>query len=601
MELPMYPTKLDVLLSSSASNEYTENISRQNITHRQQFIPSSRKSCTSEWTERVDLMINLFAQNLLNDKETFENEYVQPLITQLKQDYVNMKEKKDISDLGIVMPRAKNSKNPAHRLAIYIALKYFKPKTDTPESVLESRIRFTQFLQKLSIYYKTREKELFDKKTIFRQSRNNEGYGMWCSLKSRPISSLIKNPVPMKVQVAPIEELQPFLNYLSSNKPIEENYFDSDRNNLCMKFTRGALYHDGRSDLCKQGVGSDNIQKIMDSLACSDKIQHFLLGNNIVGTVGSRAIANYIKTKPNIKTWYLAGNEINADGIKYIAEALETDTVCTDLWLKRNPIGQLGAVHLRKLIETNRTISTLDLHNTGLLDDGLFEIMEGMKKNTSIKTLYLNANGLGLASAKYISEYFDYLVENSICGVEYLWIDMNRFDDEGIIPIIKSAGKYPHLKVFDIGSNGITERSAYEIYSSFKSHPNLKVLDIGMYKSTSDLNELTNRIGDAGAVHIGKLIEENPNIEYLSITHNGITQAGIESLANGLQKSNSIVYFTYSQYGLIVKQETTSQIKEKINSNRKTKNIKSVDKYIRFLKHTPQIVNIDSIYRNNSK
>jgi len=576
--------------------KYSIDIAKQNISHKQQYIGLTRKNSLSIWSKLFPQYIDEFKINNNVIPERIESH----IITQLKSDWQNMQKGENVSDLGIILTRAKKTENPSHLFSHLIAQKYFPSKENTDEQQLKTRMRFNKYLSKLSKYYREKELDEFNKKTMFRQARNNGNYGMWCSLKNRPISERISNPTPMKVEVAPLDELKPFLDYLKSNKDIQENFFDKDRKNMCMKFTRGALYHDGRMDMCKQVVGSPHIGNLMQSLKFSDKIQHFLLGNNIIGTIGAKEIANYINEKHNIKTWYLAGNEINSEGIKYICDALVNDTICKDLWLKRNPIGIEGCKHLKYLLENNKTIETLDLHNTGIME-GCKEIFEGLKKNTTLKILYLDSNGMTKNESKYIVDYFNYLVENNIYGIDSIWLDINRFEDDGIIEILESISKYKHLKRFNIGSNGISEKVGFYIYKAFKDHPNLKVLDLGIYKSTSDLGELSNRLGDEGIKYIAELIKENNFFEFLSITCNGVSASGIELIANALQHNKSIIQLEYQQYGLKIDQETIIKIKSKLGKNRKNKELKDVNQYIRFLKHTDKIINIDSIYRNNSK
>ena len=598
--------------------KYSVGIATQNITHKQKFQGLTRKNSLSIWskmipdyvadykTKRDALLSESDKSAEFSESDTQYEVEVNPVVTagiisQLKSDFINMQKGESISDLGIILVRARKTSNPAHLFSYYIAMHYFQPKDNTPEQELNSRMRFNGFLSKVSAYYRKRELEEFNKKTMFRQSRNNGNKNMWCSLKTRPISDRIINPTAMKVDVAPLEELKPFFDYLKSNKPIEPNFFDKDRKNMCHKFARGALYEDKRLDLCKQVVGPDHIQELMDSLAHSDLVEHFLLGNNVIGTQGAIAIAEYIKFKHNIKTWYLAGNDLDKDGIKYICYALADDSVCTDLWLKRNPIGPQGAVHVKYLLEHNKTIDTLDLHNTGLLDDGCKEIFEGLKSNTSVKLLYMDSNGFTPTSAKYIADYFDYLVANDIYGIDSIWMDINRFEDDGIIEIVKSMGKYRHLKRLAIGSNGFTEKAMAQIYESFKKHPNLKVLDLGMYKSTSDLHELTNRTGNEGSDYISKLLEANKVLEYLAISHNGIEIEGMTKIIDAFQNNNSLIQFEIQQYGLVLGQELVKKFKTKLGENRMKKEIKNINNYVRFLKHGSKITAIDSIYRNNSK
>lgn len=576
--------------------KYSVGIAEQNLSHKQKFIGLTRKSSLSIWSKMIPEYIEDYRKNGTIDFISLEC-----ILSQLKKDFINMENNEKISDLGIVLPRAKRVSRVTQSFTFNLAKKYFLPKKETDEEYINIKIKFNKLLSRLSSYYRKLELEDFNKKTEFRQSRDNKHHGLWCSLKKRPVDDRIIHPTPMKVDVAPLDELQPFLDYLKSNEPLQENFFDSDRKNMCMKFTRGALYHDGRLDMCKQVVGPQHIEKLIDSLKCSDKIEHFLLGNNIINTTGAIAIANYIKTKHNIKTWYIAGNEINDEGAKYICEALAEDNICVDLWLKRNPIGSNGAKHIRYLLENNKTITTLDLTNTGLMNEGLCQIMEGLKLNRTLRTLYMDSNGFTQDSSKYIADYFNYLVENNVDGIESLWIDMNRFDDDGIIEIVTAIGKYNKMKLLSIGSNEFTGKACEYIYESFKSHPNLKVLDLGMYKSTSDLGELTNRIGNEGAEYIAKLIKENNVIEYISVIINGIGEGGIVKMVDALKTNETIVQLNTQQYALVLPQNVTLDLKKYLHRNRKNRNIKNIDSYARFLKHTENIVNIDSIYRNNSK
>ena len=594
--------------------KYSVGIATQNITHKQQFLPMTRKNSLSIWSKMIPDYVSDYKTKLTDsltesDKSAESSESdtqymveVDPVVTagiisQLKADFANMQKEEAISDLGIILSRARKSSNPVHLFSYYIAMHYFPPKDSSPEQELNSRMRFNKFLSKLSIYYRKRELDEFNKRTLFRQARNGNK-GLLCSLKNRPISERVIKPTAMPIGVAPIEEIQPFMDYLRSNKPIIENAFDKDRKNMYMRFPRGSLYNDGRLDLCKQEI-TPYIGQIMENLSYNDTIQHFLLGNNEVNTAGAIAISEYIKTKHNIKTWYLAGNNLDKDAIKYICDALVDDTVCKDLWLKRNPINE-GSIHLKHLLENNKTIETLDLHNSGMLE-GVKNIFEGLKSNTSLKILYLDANGITSASASYIADYFDYLVENNIYGIDSLFLNINRLEDDGIIKIVQSMKNYHHLKRLDLGANGCSEKAMEYIYQAFKSHPNLIMLSLGPYKSVSDMQEITNSVGDEGAKYISKLLTENKVLQFLDITHNGITETGMSLIIEALQSNDSIIQLSISQYGQVLSQNLMKKLKNKLGENRKMKNITNIEKYMRFLKHTDTIVNIDSVYRNNTK
>lgn len=470
----------------------------------------------------------------------------------------------------------------------------------------KSYISYQKCLSTLTSKFKYQEFVKLLEKEQFRFARLTEHKELWESLKTRPISKQILEPTAMPVEIAKEETLDDFFNFLKLNLPLSEETITRFNSFWypglsCLQFERGAFYPDGRMDLCKQVVGPLWINKLVDSIRDNEHIKHFLLGNNIMGTVGCLAIKNFLLNphKPHIHTWYIAGNDINSEGIGYIVDGLENDNDVKELWLKRNPIKSDGMKHIQRLLENNKSIEVLDLHNTAILDEGMKYICDGLKKNTTLKKLYIDANGIGKNGIVHLTEYFQYLVDNDIIGVTSIWVDMNRIGDEGIISFVNCVGKYKYLERLNIGSNMLSHVSMESVYNAFKDHTKLRVLDIGMYKSTADMGEITNRMGNEGAYYIGKLISENKSIEYLSITNNDINNTGMQYIINGLKYNNTLLLLDYKQYYTGIKQEYVSYIKDKLIDNRHNKGIVDIHNYSRELKHTTDIYNIDSIYRNN--
>jgi Ran GTPase-activating protein (RanGAP) involved in mRNA processing and transport len=283
----------------------------------------------------------------------------------------------------------------------------------------------------------------------------------------------------MPVEVASQDELMPFMKFLDSDEKIiaktqEKSVILED----CIKFTRGALYPDGRLDLCKQVVGPDHIELLMKSLKNNSQITHFLLGNNIINYQGAKAIAEYLTTphKSKIQTWYIAGNAIDKDGIALISKAL---------WLKRNPLNPIGIKHISDMLKVNTTLKILDLHNTAVFDEGLIYLVEGLRLNRTLRHLYLDANAITPKSIVYLANYFKELTKKKEKGIHSLWIEINRLNDEGICILLDALKDYSYLKRLNIGSNGITYISAKKLYETFKNNKSLSVLSLGCYKSTA--------------------------------------------------------------------------------------------------------------------
>jgi Ran GTPase-activating protein (RanGAP) involved in mRNA processing and transport len=399
-----------------------------------------------------------------------------------------------------------------------------------------------------------------------------------------------------------LSELNDFFNYLQSNRPVTiNNHLDSETSRLepCMVFNRGALYEDKRMDLCKQVVGPNWIGKLMESLKPSEQVEHFLLGNNIIGPVGGKAIKDFLLSehKPHIKTWYLAGNDLNAEAISDVVDGLLLDTDCEELWLKRNPLKPEGIMHIANLFTPlHIKIKVLDLHNTAVFDRGTQYLFEALKSNRCLDFLYLDANGITEIGANYVAEYFDYLVLNDLKGITSLWIDMNKIGNNGVMRICQSIRNYKYLERISFGSTGITDECIDTIVECLSNHPKLLFLDLGMYKSTADMGLVTNNIGDVGAIKLCELIKRTKTIKYMSIMMNGITERGLNAIADAIQENNSLIYFDYTQYGVGISQQMLNDIKNKLKSNMNETDVK-----LRILKHGQSIRYIDSIYRNNMK
>lgn len=543
------------------------------------------KSCDNAPSVKIDETVDQFSKCLLTDMHLLSKNI-------------------NVTDCALNAPRLHSSLDKKTKIAHKMAFSLYPLINDEskPLNIRKkySYIRYSKLISGLTRQFKLQLAKEEQIALAYKNIKNSCKRENFCELKKLPPSINITEPTAMPVDVAKLEELQPFFDYLQRNEAVinVENGLDY------IQFNRGACYIDGRIDLCKQVVGSDWIGNLMKSITNNSYINHFLLGNNIIDEVGATEIAKFITNehKPKITTWYLAGNRINANGIKEIAQALENDTDAIALWLKRNPI-KTGSKYLGEMLKKNKKLRILDLHNTGLFDEGIRYLMDGLIENRTLRHLYVDANALTPIGATYIANYFNYLVERNEKGLVNLWMDMNRFDDEGISLIANSIKNYKYLKRLSVGSNRIGPNGAKILLDSLVNHEKLITLSIGLYKSTSDMGELPNNIGDLGVEYIVKFIENNKSVKVLNIEHNGISLDGIIKIIEAIQKNDNLLFVYYLQRGIVVPQEIYGKLRAKLTENIK-KHIgitygEFCNKHLRFIKHTKYIKDIDSIYRNN--
>jgi Ran GTPase-activating protein (RanGAP) involved in mRNA processing and transport len=602
-----FANETNLYIGSNTNNtDESCNFINTNVSHKlidldpdtktQLTLKHIRSNIKSDWTD-----VNAQIESAYNSGNIW---LIEELITrytiQLLLDDHAFVEGKTVSECALFAPRAHSTYNRderqirfVNRIAESMFLSGQKPRA---VSMVHAITIYSQVISRLTTKYIKQYTEIFILNNKFKLGRILEhNRGNFCLLKNKPLNSTVLEPTAMPVKISEYEELEEFFKFLDSNGEVIVNEYGSDP---CMKFNRGAIYQDKRMDLCKQVVGPTWIGQLMKSLKYNDKVEHFLLGNNIIGEAGGRAIREFLLTPhiPKIKTWYIAGNDINAQAIGDIVDGLSSDPDMVSLWLKRNPLKPEGIQHIARLLVSNQNIKVLDLHNTAVLDEGIGYLVSGLKANRSLKHLYLDANGLTEACVDDLIGYFEYLIEHDIKGVTSLWIDMNKLFDSGVSKLVKTLSKYRFLKRLILGSNGLTDACVDDIVDAFISHPTLKVLDLGMYKSTSDMGMITNNIGDSGASKLCRLIESNNTIQYLSVMMNGITISGLELLANSIQSNNSIKFFDYKQYGIQSYQQVSSIITSKLKSNRGDSKIE-----LRNIKHGNKIRFIDSIYRNSMK
>jgi len=314
-----------------------------------------------------------------------------------------------------------------------------------------------------------------------------------------------------------------------------------------LEFRRGVLYEDARLDLCKQVVGPDHIGALMQSLRTNTFVRHFLLGNNIIGPTGARAIADFIQEFPDrMDTWYLAGNCIDGAGFKILVDAMVKSTSITNIWLKRNPLGSGSAGNLGKLITECQNLRTLDLDQTELGDEGAAELFKLLAvhpaseggKAPSLRNLYLNATGISTRGAAALGEF---LASAAGAGVESIYMSCNPLADAGALALAEHLVGSKSLKRLVLQSVGISAEGAIALCAALRGSESLTVLDLGQAYATTDLGAGYNYINDKAVDAIVELVRSCKALQCLNITRNVLSFNGIACVMQAVADSESLL------------------------------------------------------------
>ena len=530
---------------------------------------------------------------------TYVKNNVPEIAKRLRQEEKLLEEGRTISDYAVKLPTLNGAEDKKTHLAHKLA-RFLFPTEDKDR--IHSYIAYGKLLSKLRAAYRQQvalqqiENAERDKyKAKFRQAREFGQRQIFESLLDEPISDLILNPAPMPVEIAPLDELAPFFSHLRQGKAAAKE---------CVEFARGAYYNDGRIDMCKQVVGRDWIGELVDSIKDNANVEHFLLGNNIVGDEGASKIAALIQSKssPAIKTYYLAGNCFTAKGAAKLGNALQQNRVVESLWLKRNPLKVEGVRQIAQMLEVNRGLQTLDLVNVGMLDAGTKILFESLKQNRLLKTLYIDANGIGIEGARYIADYFEYLKQTKQIGLTGLFMAMNRLGDEGVKIIANAVSNYLHLQRLDFSSNRIQNSGLTVLLKQINTLPQLIYLGIGLYKSTSDLYELPNYFDGEGAQIIANFLQTNKTVRVMEIKDVNLRDGGLDAIAEALEQNTTLLDLSYAQFQYSIPEAIAAKITHCLARNVKQQLGMELSEFrrtkLREIKHGDRIGFIDSIYRN---
>ncbi|KAK3706710.1 hypothetical protein LTR37_012554 [Vermiconidia calcicola] len=446
--------------------------------------------------------------------------------------------------------------------------------------------------------------------------------GPWAEIND-PLSTKGAPSLPMPVEQSDRESLAPLFAHLRNDGTHQltgdssqagsasiEPYYNTE----LIEFEKGVLYADGRIDLCKMVAGPRNIGDLMESLKLNTFSKHFLLGNNIVGPTGAKAIARFIEEFPDrFETWYLAGNCIDGPAFRTaLINSMVKSPAITNVWLKRNPLGPSAAKDVYHLITQTSNLRTLDLDQTELSDAGVAELFELLCNQTptqslALRHLYMNACGIGERACKQIAQY----LQSPHCTLESLYISSNPIGHAAAV-LADGLRNNKSLKRIALQSCGLKDENIISLADALKDNHTITALDIGQGYATEDLGMRFNWITDQSADALVSLIKTS-KLQYLNLSYTPMSQTALSKVLEAISGSDSLVWFHAKP--LVTGDKDAASVKAgqeharlyKLARERLHKNVKKQydmdyvhfeSEHKRFLISPKDVRFIDSVYRN---
>lgn len=297
------------------------------------------------------------------------------------------------------------------------------------------------------------------------------------------------------------------------------------------QFSRGLVHPDGRVDLCKQGIGPVEVQRVAQTAVRSPHAAHLLLGTNGLGAAGAAAVAEVLTPGHRIRTVYLGCNRIDADGVAALADRVATDRTVRALWLKRNPLGDAGLARLSLALKENSAVRTLDLDNTGIALPGLEALADALaERPVKLERLFLGGNGLRPDAVPALIR----IVRDG--GVRELYLAANQLCDDGTAALAAAAAPYP--MTFGLGGNNIGPNGARVLAANMHQW---RALDLARRLSERPLGAVSNVVGDDGAAAFAAALPGS-RLRRLDLRRSGITGRGAKLLLAAVKTGTDLTY-----------------------------------------------------------
>uniref|UniRef100_A0A915DUV9 Uncharacterized protein n=1 Tax=Ditylenchus dipsaci TaxID=166011 RepID=A0A915DUV9_9BILA len=248
----------------------------------------------------------------------------------------------------------------------------------------------------------------------------------------------------MPVEIAPLHELQPFFDLLREGKGINQQFLsaqkrsciEKDRDQLAKEFIsmpKGTLFADGRMDMCKQVVGSQNLQALFGSEGAK-ALGHCLAGpdcplrlldlNNCgLGNQGLDAFCHAVELTGTeilaLRYVYLDANAIagGSPAFSRLCQLLKGPLRgMRTFYLSINSLGDHGVMELVKVLPDMKNLRYLSLASNQITDRVMPELLKSFPN--SLKGLdlgyYKSTKDLGGLPTRSRSNLCHFLSNGSV-------------------------------------------------------------------------------------------------------------------------------------------------------------------------------------------
>ncbi|XP_076469366.1 uncharacterized protein LOC143299803 isoform X2 [Babylonia areolata] len=245
----------------------------------------------------------------------------------------------------------------------------------------------------------------------------------------------------------------------------------------------------------KTQLGSADVAALCGALRHNSSLTSLDLRLNWVKGVGASAVASVLTHGHSLQSLNLSSTGMEAEGFREVLTALTSNRTLTHLDLSFLNVGDVVCEVVRDMLRANSTLRRLRLRSSNFSAKGVAVLAEGLSRNRTLQELDLSRNSLGDAGIGALARH---IPESALCDVSLENCHV-------------TAGACGALCQMVAGSRG------------------LRSVDLSV-----------NPLGDEGVQGMAAALERSSVLQCLALNMCGVTNTGLATLLDVLEKNTSI-------------------------------------------------------------
>ncbi|XP_061569565.1 leucine-rich repeat-containing protein 34 [Cololabis saira] len=298
---------------------------------------------------------------------------------------------------------------------------------------------------------------------------------------------------------------------------------------------------------CRSTMAAETFSKFYQTVCCQNDIK---VNPDVLETLEKTKITWNFTLKLRGNDQLARGQRLGDDDVLALSKCLQNNDRVTGLDVSYNHIADGGAGHLAELLQAKDSVlSSLDLAFNDVQADGAEALARSLQGNSSLLSLRLSGNKIGRTGAMHVARMLQ--VNNTLQEVELANCDL---ETHAVIALSIVLRTNTTLRCVDVSRPLLfSQQEEWAVHFSQVLAQNCSLLelrlgttgltDTGMERLADGLKQnrtlryldlRCNRVSRDGALHLAEALVQDSALEVLDLSFNRIEDEGAASLGRAL-------------------------------------------------------------------